>query len=492
MKATRAAVALSCVLWCGAAAAQPGPNEQARGLLEDGRAYMKSGKTKQAVDNFNTIVSGFAATDSVDDALLEIGRWQMDVEQKPDLARAAFEDVTKRFPQSDGAPGAYYYLGRLALARATSTAELDDALAQFVRVQRLYPGSEWVPRALHGCALVHRKAGRLPDAVESARRVALEYPNSEAAPEAYYEAAHALALMGEPRQAMEELQQIRNRFPESEWSPRALERITALYRLYGGPSPTFAVDPAFALGAGDVLKDVRALAVTPDGQTWIASDKVKGVVPFGPDGKMGASLTGVDLRSLSAGPRGELLVAAKLAVRIGPRDIRSFTIPGDKPGVPEPLERIEAALLTPGGSVLVADAKQKKVFRFDGKFQFKDAFPDAKEREVIRMALDPDGGLVFLDRDQKTITTYDETGKLLRTLAARGPGYELKKPVDVAVDPFRQTYVADQEGAVLVFSPQGKLLATLGGAGRPTALALDATGAVLVYDDKAERIVRYR
>ena len=241
-----------------------------------------------------------------------------------------------------------------------------------------------------------------------------------------------------------------------------------------------------------MLKDVRALLVTPDGQTWVASDKVKGVVPFGPDGKMGSSLTGVDLRSLSASPRGELLVAARLAVRLGPRDIRSFSIPSDKPGVPEPLERIEAALVTPGGNVLVADGKQKRVYRFDGKFQFKDTFPDAKEREVTRMALDPDGGLVFLDRDLKTVTTYDETGKMLRTIAARGAGYELKKPVDVAVDAFRQTYVADQEGAVLVFSPQGKLLTTLAGAARPTALALDATGAVLVYDDKAQRVVRYR
>jgi len=493
MRAIRGASVPVLLLWASAVWAQPGPNEQARGLLEDGRAYLKGGQAKQALDNFNTIVSGFAGTDSVDDALLELGRWQMDVEHNVDQARAAFEDVTKRFPQSDGAPGAYYYLGRLALARATTPAELDDALAQFVRVQRLYPGSEWVPRALHGCALVHRKAGRLADAVESARRVALEYPNSEAAPEAYFEAGHALALMGEPRPAMEELQQIRNRFPDSEWAPRALDRITALYRLYGGTAPAFAADAAYSLGAGDVLKDVRALLVTPDGQTWIASDKVKGVVPFGRDGKMGPSLTGVDLRSLSTGPRGKLVVAAKLAVRMGPRDIKSFAIPGDKPGVPEPLERIEAALLTPGGSVLVADGKRRKVFRFDGKFQFKDAFPDAKEREVTRMALDPDGGLVFLDRDAKTVTTYDETGKPLRTLAARGAGYELRKPVDVAVDAFRQTYVADQEGGVLVFSPQGKLLTTLGGgATRPTAVALDSSGAVLVYDDKTEHVVRYR
>ena len=82
----------------------------------------------------------------------------------------------------------------------------------------------------------------------------------------------------------------------------------------------------------------------------------------------------------------------------------------------------------------------------------------------------------------------DETGQVLRTIAARGAGYELRKPVDVAVDAFRNTYVADEEAGVLVFSPQGQLLATVGraelrkprGAHRSTP-----SGAVLVYDDKA-------
>ena len=48
---------------------------------------------------------------------------------------------------------------------------------------------------------------------------------------------------------MEEFQQVRNRFPESEWAALALERITALYRLYGAGKPTFALDAAYAVGA---------------------------------------------------------------------------------------------------------------------------------------------------------------------------------------------------------------------------------------------------
>ena len=59
--------------------AQSSPEEQARRLLEDGRTYRGEGKAKQALDNFNTIVTGFPGTESVDDALLEIGRYHLDV-----------------------------------------------------------------------------------------------------------------------------------------------------------------------------------------------------------------------------------------------------------------------------------------------------------------------------------------------------------------------------------------------------------------------------
>jgi TolA-binding protein len=469
------------------------PDEQARGLLEDGRTYRREGKLKQALDNFNTIVTSFPNTEYVDDALLEIGRYQMEIEGNADKARETFEMVTKRYPQSDGAPGAYYFLGLLALERANSSAELDDALAQFTRVQRLYPRSEWVSKALYGTALAHRKAGRLGEAVEAARRVALEYPSSEAAPAAQFQIGHAFALMGEPRQAMEEFQRIRNRFPASEWAPKALDRITALYRLYGGPKPVFVPDPAFSAGAGDVLKDVRAILMTPARTLWIASDKVKGVVPLGPDGKLGASLKGADLQSLSLSPTGELVVAARLAVRVGPRDIKSFSVPTDKPGVTEPLEKIQAAVVTPGGLTLIADDKRKRVCRFDAKGQFQGPFPDAKERQIARMAVDGEGAIVMLDHDQKTVHVYDEAGKLLRSVATRGAGWELKRPIDVAVDPFRNTYIADEDGFVYVFSPPGQLLASISGEVRkPRALTIDPAGAILVYDEKQERILRYR
>jgi TolA-binding protein len=476
------------------AAAQNSPEDQARGLLEDGRTYRKDGKLKQALDNFQTIVSGFPNTSYVDDALLEIGRYYLEVDNDTAKARDSFEQVTKRFPQSDGAPGAYYYLGRLTLERATGAADIDDALAQFARVQRLYPRSDWVPRALYATGRAHRKSGRLLEAAEASRRVALEHPSSDAAPGAQFELAQDLALLGEFKPAMEEFQQLRNRYPSSELAGPALDRITALYRLYGTGRPVFTLDPSFSVGGGDQLKDVRGILMTPARTLWVASDKVKSTIPFAPDGKAGSGFAGEDLQSLNLAPSGDLLVVAARAVRIGPKMLQTFAIPGDKPGETEPLEKLETAAVTQGGAVLVSDEKKKKVFRFDGKYQYQGPFPDVKERQVSRIVLDGEGGIVMLDRDERTVRVLDESGKVLRAIAGRGPGYELRKPVDVAVDAFRNVYVADEEAGVLVFSPSGQLLATVGAgeARKVRAVTLDPSGALLVYDDKQQRILRFK
>jgi hypothetical protein len=247
------------------------------------------------------------------------------------------------------------------------------------------------------------------------------------------------------------------------------------------------------VGAGDVLKDVRAVLLAPGGTFWIASEKAKSVVPYDAAGKPSATVSAEEPRALSLTPKGEVVVAAKTAVRIGPKDVKSFGLPSDKlGGVPEPLERILSAVVTPNGTILVADEKRKKVYRFDAKLEYLGTFPekDTKEREITRMFLDGEGGIVLLDREEKTIRVLDETGKVLRTVGPAG----LKKPVDAAVDPFRNTYVADEEGGVQVFNEKGQLLATLAvpEMRKPRALTLGPDGGVLVYDDRAEKVLRFR
>jgi hypothetical protein len=210
-------------------------------------------------------------------------------------------------------------------------------------------------------------------------------------------------------------------------------------------------------------------------------------------GRPTESLSAEQPRALSIGPRGELVFAASASVRVGPSDVRSLTTPPDKPGGnPRPLDKVLAAALTRGGSLLVSDEDREKVLRFDAKGQLLGTFPpqDAARRHVTRLLIDGEGAVVWLDREEKTVRVWDETGKAVRAIGPAG----FRKPVYVAVDPFRNLYVADEEQGVLVFDAQGRPLSTLAGPElrRPKALTLDPTGAVLVYDDKAERVLRYR
>ena len=474
-------------------AAQESQDEQARRLLEDGRTYRAQGKQKQALDNFNIVVSSFPTTDSVGQALLEIGRYRMEVEGDAEKARAAFEQVTKQYARSDAAPGAYYNLGLLTLQRATTPAEIDDALAQFARVETLYPRSPWVPRALQASALAHRRAGRYAEAADLNRRVSLEYPASDAAAAAQFEIGQALALQGQPRLAMEEFQQVRNRFPQSPWAQPALERTTALYRLFGGAKPAFSPDPAFSLAAGDVLKDVRAIAVAPGGALWIASDKTRSAVPFDASGKAGPSLTAEEPRALSLAPAGEIVLAGRAAVRVGPKDIRTFSTPPEKPGAAAEARGQDPRRGAHAGRV---GPRLRRGPRGDPALRREGPVPGrlpGQGRDEAQGLAHP-GGRRGRHRDPRpggeAVRVWDETGRLLRTVGPAG----LKRPSDVAVDAFRNLYVADEELGVLVFNPQGQLLATIASPEmkRPRAVTLDATGAVLVYDDRAERVLRYR
>jgi hypothetical protein len=226
---------------------------------------------------------------------------------------------------------------------------------------------------------------------------------------------------------------------------------------------------------------------------WIASEKAKAAIPIDTSGKLGASFSAEEIRTLSLTPKGELVVAARTAVRFGPKDIKSFAVPTDK-GVPESLEKITAAAVTQNGSILVADEKRNRVCRYDAQFQYQGPFPDAKPHSIVRLLVDGEGGIVMLDDDEKTVRVYDEAGKLLRTVGGKGANPELKHPTDVAVDAARNLYISDEEAGVLVVSPNGKLLTTVSGEAlkRAKALTLDPSGAILAYDDKAQRVVRFQ
>ena len=163
---------------------------------------------------------------------------------------------------------------------------------------------------------------------------------------------------------------------------------------------------------------------------------------------MGAGLAAEDLRSLA------LLAAAAscwsrraLAVRMGPRTSRPSPCPATSRAMPEPLERIEAALVTPGrrrpgrGREAQAGLPLRRQAPVPGPLPRRQgARGDPHGRWTARAAS------CCWTATRRRCAVFDEAGQRAADHRPRAaPASSCKQPVDVAVDAFRNTYVADEE-----------------------------------------------
>jgi tol-pal system protein YbgF len=92
-------------------------------------------------------------------------------------ARVAFRDLITRFPQSDVAGDAQFYIGE-SLRLEGSTAAADTA---YLAVVTRYPQSSRAPTALYKHAQALEAAGSAPRARQVLERIVKEYPRSDEA-----------------------------------------------------------------------------------------------------------------------------------------------------------------------------------------------------------------------------------------------------------------------------------------------------------------------
>jgi hypothetical protein len=187
-------------------------------------------------------------------------------------------------------------------------------------------------------------------------------------------------------------------------------------------------------------------------------------------------------------------------------------------GAAKPLTDIEAAAQFSNGDWLIVDGNDRSIQRFSAAGAHVGAFAPGRLANLVVTATDDVAGV---DRDAKTIVVFDSTGKPTARIPFRGAGYDLQNVEDLAVDSFGHLYVLDRT-AIAVFSPYpaastaGPAPAPAAGAAVPrattyrlvtlfappqadatafkraTAFALDRSGTVYLYDDRAERVMVYR
>jgi TolA-binding protein len=509
------AVALLCAGgW--ATAQQSSDEEVARRQLDSGRSFARQGNYAEALKDFRAVAETHSGTSVADNALLEIARYFFDVVGDHKEAGTAVDVILKKYATSDSAPDAYLIAGQLAMARSHQAADLETAIANFDRVARLFPTAEAVPRSLQFAGQAFWYQGRLDDAMASLVRVGVEYASHPAASHAFLQAGLVLTSKGDAIGAMEELQQVRNRWPGSREAETALGRLTMLHRLYVRAKGGGAAFAATAETAGPArLQDVLALGQHVDGSLyWVGENGLGALAPA----KAPAPPAAQRPRGFARDSAGALWAIEVGAIRPFSGKPLALAVPRPN-GVVEPIQKIDAAAQLSNGDWIVADDDEKSIHRFARTGEYSAPFSTSRVRRLAVNAVDE---VAAIDREDKGVVILDAAGKVAGRIPARGQGYLFENIEDLAFDVFGHLYVLDR-GAIAVFSPHGAAPAAALPAGRraenqptgrgaayrlltlytenekspgafrrATAMALDASGGLYLYDERAQRVRVYR
>ena len=265
----------------------------------------------------------------------------------------------------------------------------------------------------------------------------------------------------------------------------------------------------------------RALASDPAGDTYVADTANDRIEVFDPEGHYLRTL-GVSARTsgpltaprgLAIDPTGRLIVSDTVDARVELFAPGTDAFAGAFGTITEPasaFNRPAGIAVDPRGSIYITDPADERIERFwgDGTLLSELGGPSdiggAQLNGAGSVAVAAGtGDLYVADTNHNRILVYGPEGKLLARFGAGGGNGsagdgqgDFKHPAAIAVDGAGDSYVADTDNNRIVeLSPTGAVLTEWGSRGNgdgrfhsPTGVALDAAGNVYVLDSENNRV----
>jgi len=494
-----ASIAVTCVvasLVLSAGPQQSANNEEfARRQFDSGMSFLQNRRYAEALKDLQAVVDSFATSTIAPTALLQIAQYQLEVAHDVAATQTAIDRLLKDYANSDSAPMAHVLSGRLAMMKGHTPADVDAALASFERVPRLFPGTEGVAAAGFYAGETLRTVHRIDEALERYRRVRLEYPRSVWAARASLGEGYCLVQQDKATRALPEIQWVRTQFPNSPVAADALALNTIIYRLYVRPpsQPPYAFSGKSIGNERADYKDVIGIQWDRNGRLLLGHKG--GVAIFDDKGAAAGSVAGQDVSAFFIDEKNRIVIARNSQLIADKGETVSLVVP-TQAGIPRPLEELPS-ILPSRGDRLVSDPKGKTVLRLSADGKYQAIFSSAYFNRLVATPLDE---IAMLDKSSKGITFTDRDGKVLSKLPAKGQGYELNDPVDIAFDELGHTYVLDRgKNSVVVFGAKNKFVVNVtmpdksaGAFTRAAALGVDRAGRLFIFDERAKRIQVYQ
>ncbi|MFQ5719606.1 MAG: tetratricopeptide repeat protein [Acidobacteriota bacterium] len=478
-------------------------------LLENGDQLQRDGKVEQARAAWSDVVAHHPDSPAAPAALDRLGtslyavetfdlRGRQTGETTLEQAREIFERLATNYRTAPEASRAAFKLGLLFSDPVSPFLDLDDAYGWFSSIVTVYPDSAYLDRGLYGLATILFQQGKVRQSLRPASRLLADAPDSPITDRVRFLAARALIRLGDLDGALRLLQAVLDVTPDSPLASASRDRLTHLVRLMrAGEAAAVPMYDRFGrivprLPAEWRLRTVSGLATDPADHLLVVDGRA-GVVHL-LDGR-GRPVGRVAARRATAAwaDGGQVLVGTPDGVVIGGRS-HTLVLPGGTQTVSD----VGFVARDTARRIIVWDRKAGRVLRFRRDFSFDKDLISGRDGRVDAVAGGADGSIAVLDARRRVITIYAEAGGSRQVRLA--PEEHLRRPSALALDFAGNLVVLDRSAReVGVFTPQGKEIArVVSGRGPddpfpdPTYLAVNNRGEILIYDRKHDAIVVLR
>jgi hypothetical protein len=508
-----AAGVLFCALGFSAASAtEPG------GLLSVAESLERDGMTQQAESKYSEIISADSNSPETDRARLGLARIAWPVDKVGLVGLPHPGDPTKAFRHlnelrkphgksgSETLAEGLWRLALLYLEPFTAQRNPEESAAILRELITLYPGSPLVPQALTLSASLALNEGRTAQARATAFQTLAEWPESPACGKAWLALAEAAFAENSWKEGLTYLGNVtRTPVIDPETAAVAKDLVALVIRLHLLEAPPTTPVLLTITERQVIDRRVVDMAFDREGRLYAAiEDRPMGVFSLSEGKHVRSELKELtDSVAVAVDGLGALWTATTEQIR--PSGRTAFGCP----------EKCALSSMSPAddASVWVVDGKSRTALHLDAatavEVKSKTAphtdadrvprrrFELSGSSDLHRVATRTGGSAWVLDAKARKLFLVKSDGVVI-TQAGMGD----VEPLDLDVDSLGNVYVLEEGGPqplIVVFSPSGKVLVRFSlpadketGLRRPTAIAVNRTGTLAVFDSKRKEIAWLR
>jgi tetratricopeptide (TPR) repeat protein len=431
--------------------AQKADDNLAMKKYQSGMAFYKEGKYEEAMKDLDGVIEKFPSTNWAALSLFQKGVYYKDVALNTEDAKKNFERLAQDFPHHKKAPLALLNVGAIQLLSSDDTTSLNDPLATFERIIRIYPWSENTAEAAYKAAGIYFRIGNIQKAMDKIKLIDDRFSSSSFYGDAVLLKAIIFIADSEYMEAAKQLQELSSNLKGSIQAVKAKKYLNAIQRLKLDTGYKYKVDSTFKLDASQSIASPQRMYLDDKEQILVFDSESKTVYIFDDKGAfVDTQASTVEAIAFYQGINSKnIFVDAEGNIEIDGQSIPLTFSDGDQS---RPVIKPRELCVNDFGNLFVVSRKGDHIFRYDAGAAFRNRVSKYEFENIKCLELDNFSRLYVIDDSFEGILIFNLTGLEAGRIPGETKNYKMKEPVKIKFDKFNHMFIFDKDlNAFLVF-----------------------------------------